>query len=185
MLEPDLLVDNSRRPQGRRPALVSDALVHVDALYRLACYLTGNGTDAEALVQATFARALGGVEDVAGPSIKARLCRTLRDTFVTEWPPPDPADQGVEGVDDTDDDPDPPGADDVQRLRAVALGDLEVALMTLPDDERVVIVLDLEGLSDDELAFALGCPLPSVPSRLARSRAALRRKLAEVHHGAH
>jgi RNA polymerase sigma-70 factor (ECF subfamily) len=56
--------------------------------------------------------------------------------------------------------------------------DLDRALASLPDCHRVVVVLaDLEELSYGEIAEALGIPVGTVRSRLARARAALQKIL--------
>ena len=56
--------------------------------------------------------------------------------------------------------------------------DLDRALASLPEHHRVVVVLsDLEELSYGEIAEALGIPVGTVRSRLARARAALQKIL--------
>ena len=56
--------------------------------------------------------------------------------------------------------------------------DLEVAVDSLPEAFRVVVVLaDLEGLSYREIADALAIPLGTVRSRLARGRSLLQKAL--------
>jgi RNA polymerase sigma-70 factor, ECF subfamily len=71
--------------------------------------------------------------------------------------------------------------DDVEldRLRKVIGAEIEVALMALSEDARTVMLLDLEGLTDQEMADVLGCAPGTVKSRLARARAALRRTLKD------
>jgi RNA polymerase sigma-70 factor (ECF subfamily) len=181
MLDLDQVPDFGRSAV-RKPTIVQEALVHVDLLHHLAWYVTGNGTDAEALVHATFARAFGAAEGVAaGTSLKTWLCRILGNTFVTEW-------RGSHRAAGTAEEPDEPvgeaDAPEGEVLREVIPDDLQAAIMMLPEEERMAILLDLEGLSEDDLAYALGCMAHSVPGRIARSRAALRRRLAEIRDGA-
>ena len=59
--------------------------------------------------------------------------------------------------------------------------DLDRALAALPEHYRVVVVLaDVEGLKYGEIAEALGVPVGTVRSRLARARSALQRMLWDV-----
>jgi RNA polymerase sigma-70 factor (ECF subfamily) len=57
---------------------------------------------------------------------------------------------------------------------------VDEALGSLPEDQREALVLyDLEGLSYQEIAEVLQCPIGTVRSRLARARAALKERLKD------
>jgi RNA polymerase sigma-70 factor (ECF subfamily) len=59
--------------------------------------------------------------------------------------------------------------------------DLERSIRSLPDDQRVVLVLhDIEGMKHREIADQLGIPIGTSKCLLSRSRQALRRWLSSV-----
>jgi RNA polymerase sigma-70 factor (ECF subfamily) len=58
------------------------------------------------------------------------------------------------------------------------------AIDQLPEDLRTAIVLrELEGLSYDEIAQAMSCPVGTVRSRIFRAREAIDARLREVFEG--
>lgn len=58
------------------------------------------------------------------------------------------------------------------------------AIEALPEDLRTAIVLrELEGLSYEEIATAMDCPVGTVRSRIFRAREAIDRRLREVFEG--
>jgi RNA polymerase sigma-70 factor (ECF subfamily) len=61
---------------------------------------------------------------------------------------------------------------------------VNAAIDALPEDLRTAIVLrELEGLSYEEIAAAMGCPVGTVRSRIFRAREAIDRRLREVFEG--
>jgi RNA polymerase sigma-70 factor (ECF subfamily) len=171
---------------GDGGTLGREALAYVDALHNLARYLTGSVHDAEDLVQETYARALQAANQFTpGTNLKAWLFRILRNAFVDQYrrrrndptigglDTVDPVAQGAAQEDWLRDDI------DLDRLRNVVAEDIEKALMQLSDEARTVILLDLEGQTETEVAEILGCAVGTVKSRLARAREALRHRLKD------
>jgi RNA polymerase sigma-70 factor (ECF subfamily) len=72
-----------------------------------------------------------------------------------------------------------PGWDEFASVEAI--GRVRQAVSTLPENYREVVVLcELEEMSYEEAAAALGCPVGTVRSRLHRARAMLVEKLRET-----
>jgi RNA polymerase sigma-70 factor (ECF subfamily) len=167
-------------------SLGREALAYADTMYNLARYLTGNDTDAEDLVQETYSRALRGAgQFTPGTNLKAWLFRILRNTFISQYRRQrnDPTVGGLDTVTPAAQAPADIGwlRDEVEldRLRKVVAEEIERALMTLSEDARTVILLDLEGLTEVETALVMGCAVGTVKSRLSRARASLRTLLKD------
>ena len=158
----------------------AEALAHADVLHRLALHLARNPADAEDLVQETFVRALrawGGF--AGGADLRAWLLRILRNTFLDRER--HARRHPVEG----DFDEAGPGAAaagdawlrgdrEPEQLRGLVAEEVAAALTELPEAARTLVLLDLEGLSEKELALVLGCAVGTVKSRLWRARSRLR-----------
>lgn len=161
------------------------ALAHADGLFRLAYHLTRDEANAEDLVQETYARAFGAeARFEPGTNLRAWLFRILRNLHLDAYrrSQTTPAHVGVdEDVLAGDDAAREPlrGDHELERLRRVVAEDIEAALATLSVDARTVVLLDLEGFTETELAAVLGCAVGTIKSRLTRARAALRAKLAD------
>jgi RNA polymerase sigma-70 factor (ECF subfamily) len=168
-------------------SLGREVVAYADALYNLARYLTGNEADAEDLVQETYTRALAGAAGFTpGTNLKAWLFRILRNTFISGFRRRrnDPVAGGLDTVtpsyaDQAATDGWLRGDVELDRLRKVVADEIGSALMTLSEDARTIVLLDLEGLTENEVAGVLGCPVGTVKSRLSRARAALRQCLRD------
>ena len=161
------------------PSLAERALGHVDELYSLARHLCGNTSDAEDLVQDTYARALAGAarfED--GSNLRAWLFRILRNCFIDRarrnkivLEIPD------ETIDVTSHEQWAPAA--LDQLRYLTASEVTQAIAALPIEFRFVVLLDVEGFSEAETAEILRCAPGTVKSRLSRAKARLRVALKE------
>ena len=168
--------------RGDADEVVRQALAHADALYNFARWLAHDPVEAEDLVQETYARALGAVQQFeSGSNLKAWLFRILRNAFIDrrrrlqrEASPAHSEDLDAEGERAE------PAKGELQldQIRALVAEDVSAAVHALPESFRTVILLDLEGMTEAEVANVLGCAAGTVKSRLSRARAALRDRLA-------
>jgi RNA polymerase sigma-70 factor (ECF subfamily) len=176
-----------RDTAGRAARLVREGLAYADGLHNLAFHLSGNPSQAEDLVQETYARALGAADQFEeGSNLKAWLYRILRNTFIDLYRREQRArtEGGLDTVVEN------PAAAAVARSvagepgqeRAVVGHEIERAMSALSDDARMAVLLDLEGWSETEIAGILECAPGTVKSRLFRARAVLRERLRD--HGA-
>jgi RNA polymerase sigma-70 factor (ECF subfamily) len=150
----------AKREPDRSARLMHHALAYADGLYNFARHLSHNATEAEDLVQETYARALGAAGQFEeGGNLKAWLYRILRNTFLDLYRREQRArtDSGLDTVVDERGPTSDEGA--------------------APRQARVAVLLDLEGFSEAEMAELLGCAPGTVKSRLFRARAALRERL--------
>jgi RNA polymerase sigma-70 factor (ECF subfamily) len=173
-------------PPGKAPRS-GDPLAYLDALYRVARRLTRRPADADDLVQETYARALRGASHFTpGTDLRAWLFRVLRNAFL-DGRRREARGFPIDGEADPDLAAGPGAAGDgwlrgdaeLEHLRRVVGEEIEEALRALPEEARTVVLLDVEGLGEAEIAEVMGCAPGTVKSRLHRARAALRARLAE------
>ncbi len=173
----------------RKERFERDAFQYTNQLYAAALRYTKNPTDAEDLVQDTYAKAFVSFHQFEdGTNLKAWLYRILTTTFINnyrkdqrrplqsnggeveDWQLYDAAshtsDQGKSAEDEV--------------LEGIADLDIKKALADMPEEFRMAVYLaDVEGFSYKEIAEIVGVPTGTVMSRLHRGRKILRESLAE------
>jgi RNA polymerase sigma-70 factor (ECF subfamily) len=172
--------------QGDLEAFNRLVLAHQDKLYNQAYYLLGDPMAAEDAVQETFLCAYLALGGYRGGSFRGWLARILTNKCIDElrrrnchpttpFHPRDEYGQEIESpywcVD--------PGETPEQHLLQVEFEDLVWHCLELlnPEQRAVLTLVDLLGMEYDEVAEAMGCPMGTVKSRLARARVKMQRFL--------
>jgi RNA polymerase sigma-70 factor (ECF subfamily) len=160
------------------------------SLYNLAQWLTQDRSEAEDLVQETYAKALKGFGSFQpGTHFRAWIFRILRNTFLTSR-------TGLKAamtvpLEDEESDAQPAAVVTSETPESILLARADrdaigAALQELPLPFREIILLcDVEEMSYREIAEALTIPIGTVMSRLARARKAMRQLLAAKVQGAY
>jgi len=163
-------------------------LEYLDALYNFAMWLMGREEDAKDLVQETYLKAFRFAHQFQeGTNLKAWLFRILRNTFINlYWKRSKEVIGDIEVAEaEPSSIPSLPAGPFQEELEGRLFGpliqsDIEKALNRLPEAFRIPIILsDLEGFSQAEIAEILGCPIGTVKSRLYRGRRILRDMLSQ------
>ena len=176
-----------RSTKKKHAEFEAEALPHMDVLYNFALRTAGNENDARDLLQETYLKAYRFWDKYEkGTNIRAWLFRIMKNSYINryrkETKEPDKVDyDDIENfynsirADFTD-------PNDLQeQLYGNLLGDeVTKALQSLPDDFRTVVILcDIEGLTYEEIAEFVECPIGTVRSRLHRGRKLLQEKLQD------
>ena len=178
---------------GDAAALDELVRVHQGRVYGFAMRMCRNVEDAKDILQETFLGMVRSISDFREESkfstwlyrIASNACLKKRRRGVH-----DPTPEQELSLDALMPRPDSEGhkpeiadwSDDAERalLRGELSGRMEAAIDKLPKDYKIVLVLrDVEGLSAEEAAQAVGLSVAAVKSRLHRARVFVRRELAE------
>jgi RNA polymerase sigma-70 factor (ECF subfamily) len=162
-----------------------------DRVYRLAMRITGSNEDAEEAAQDalwTVARKIGMFKgesafgswlyritaNAAYQKLRARKSKAREIAIDDVLPSLDDDGRHFEPMDDWS------NRVDQKALQGELREVLESAIDALPDDYRTALVMhDVEGLSNPDIAETLGISLPAVKSRVHRSRLFVRKRLAD------
>ena len=171
----------------RRSVFTRDALPYLDALYSAALRYTRNPSDAEDLVQETYAKAYEKFHQFEpGTNLKAWLYRILSNTYINSYrrrqrrPAEVSADAGedrsfslYDRIAGATHEP-----AEVEVLSRLTDDEVKQALAELPETFRMAVYLaDVEGFRYAEIAEIMGTPVGTVMSRLHRGRARLHEAL--------
>jgi RNA polymerase sigma-70 factor (ECF subfamily) len=183
------LVEALRREDPDAPTTLVET--YGDRVYRLARRITGSNEDAEEVAQDalwTAARKIGSFKgesafgswlyritaNAAYMKLRSRRSKANEIGLDDVLPALDEEGRHFEPMDDWS------SRVDEQALQGELREVLEGAIDALPPEYRTAVVLhDIEGLSNPDIAEALGISLPAVKSRIHRSRLFLRQRLAE------
>lgn len=169
----------------------SEALPHMDAVYRFALRLTGARDRAEDLVQETFLRAFRSWDQYTpGTQCKSWLFTICRNVFLRGEERANRHEEILSekvgrssGIFDVVSpvwvkaaDADPEG----EFFESIVDEEVLQRIQALPEEYRTAVVLsDLEGFSYQEISEMVGVPVGTVKSRLFRGRRILQNQLYE------
>jgi len=157
-----------------------------DQLYNFAHWLTQDKSEAEDLVQETYAKALRGFSSFQpGTNFRAWMYRILRNSFLSSR-------TGLKTMVVLDEEggdslPTETVTPEVLFLEQANREMVQQALEELPVQFREILLLcEVEGMSYQEISETLAIPIGTVMSRLHRARQALRTALrAKIEGGRH
>jgi RNA polymerase sigma-70 factor, ECF subfamily len=172
-------------PDSQAKEDCNSGIEHIDGLYGYALVLAKNRTDAEDLVQETYLRAIRAMGRLRDDSnVKGWLFTILRNIWLNEVRQRRKAPETVDV--ETDERTSVLVDENADSPHDLYVGNLErhhvrKAIQQLPEEAREVILLrEWEGLSYQEIATVLDCPVGTVMSRLARARSKLRDLLCKL-----
>ena len=166
-----------------------DAIIeaHADKAYCFAMGLCGNEEDAKELVQEAFAKAMDriGTHDPSLPfgswflTVLKHLYYDGRKKYEKRYGQSLDAPLEETGLTVAETVADAGDAPLIERLEREECSRLVRAAMNdlTPDARAALLMIDLEGLSYEQAAAVMGCPLNTLRSRIVRARAALKERL--------
>jgi RNA polymerase sigma-70 factor (ECF subfamily) len=165
---------------NRRESFEREAERVFPSVFGTALRLTRAREDAEDLAQEAIVRAYDAYDRFDGTNFKAWILRILTNLYINKYRKRQRGPQFSSIEEEAGFEPVAENGEEPDRLLFDGLvgAEVEEALRQVPEDFRIAVILsDIEGMSYQEIADATNVPIGTVRSRLARGRAALRRKL--------
>lgn len=159
-------------------------LLHLDAAYNFARWLTRDERDAEDVVQEAYMRALKHFGTFKGGDARPWLLKIVRNTFYT-WIRRNRLSDAMTPFDEEEDIhvSDAPSPE-MLLVKEAEQRLVRSALRQLPTQFREVILLrEFEELSYQQIADTVEIPVGTVMSRLARARGRLAQIISNCHEG--
>jgi RNA polymerase sigma factor (sigma-70 family) len=172
--------------QGSISAFNQLVMAYQGTAYNVAYRVVGDGDAAADACQDAFLKAYKALSQYRGGSFKSWLMRIVTNTCYDQI-----RYQSRRPANSLEDMTENPGADrtklvngserpEERVLRGELQNLLQLAISQLPEDQRMVLVLnDVQGFSYQEIAEVIDQPLGTVKSRLSRARRKLRDFLLE------
>jgi RNA polymerase sigma-70 factor (ECF subfamily) len=159
----------------RKPEFEKAALTELGLLYRVARRYAMNATDAEDLVSQTLLSAAKAWDSFDGKHLRSWLITILKNEHLKTLRYKSSRPRTVD-IEDSFDIAGESAAEQIDQRAFVE--DILKELDALPEDFRMAVALcDVEQMSYEDAAAALGVPIGTVRSRLFRGRRLLREKL--------
>jgi len=180
------MIFGSTKKRRAKDDFHAEALVHMDALYNAALYMTRDARKAEDLVQETMLKAFRFFHRYQrGTNCKAWLFRIMTNTHInnnrskrTEMTYLDEVDADANSAQSFGDNSAYYKNPEQGYLHQLVHHRVREAVESLPDEYRSIVVLaDLQDFSYKEIAEIVECPIGTVMSRLHRGRKMLQKRL--------
>jgi len=156
--------------------MIEELQVHITSLRRYALVLCRNEADADDLVQESLMKAIAAADTYdAGQDLRAWLFSILHNTFVSHRRQFARRARAARFLEATLREPAHAAA---QEAHVEARDTLTMLSQLSPDQQSVLVLIAVEGLSYADAAQALDIPVGTLMSRLARGREKLRRLAA-------
>jgi len=150
---------------------------HQGAVHSLALRITGDFSDAEDVVQESFIKAFEKLSTLRDPNKFASWIKSITTNICNDWLRKQCAQKDGSVVESASGaTPMPDDEVESKEFRQI----VQDSINTLPEKQRLVVTLHMDGLSTKEIGEFLGIPSGTVESRLHRAKEQLRENVVLI-----